>query len=135
MNYISNIPEQFLRHAIGFEPLFNFPTQNTNPFPPHNIEKLDDDHYEIVLAVAGYSRDDIAVSVVRGHIEIEGERKKETNAQMIYQGIAFRSFKRVFKLHDEFEVTGCELKDGLLTISVERFVREEDKPKKIAIKS
>lgn len=135
MNYINNIPENILRHAIGFEPLFQFTASNANAFPPHNIEKLDEDHYEIVMAVAGYGQDDISVSVVRGHIEIEGERTKETIGQMIHQGIAFRSFKRVFKLGDGFEVAGCELKDGLLTIAVERIVREEDKPKKISIKS
>lgn len=124
--------EQVLRHFIGFSPA----AQNGSAFPPHNIEKVSESHYILTLAVAGFSHEEIDVSVFRGTLTIKGVKKDEARAaftEMVYQGIAFRDWERHFNLGEHIQVTGCKLQDGLLTVSLEEKIPEEAKPKKIAI--
>ena len=103
-------------------------------YPPYDILKQDEDTYKLSLAVAGFSKDDIDVSVDNGSLVIKGELVEVTDAEVVHKGIAGRKFTRTFALGEYMEVTGAELKDGMLTIHIDRIVPEEKKPKSIKIK-
>ena len=108
-------------------------SRQTN-YPPYDLLKLDDDTYQLSLAVAGFSKDDIDVSIDNGTLIIKGEIAEVTDAEVVHKGIAARKFTRTFALGEYMEVTGAELEDGMLHIHVERLVPEEKKPKTIKIK-
>ena len=103
-------------------------------YPPYDILKLDEDTYKLSLAVAGFSKTDIDVSVDNGTLIIKGEIAEITDAEIVYKGIAARKFTRTFALGEYMEVSSAELKDGMLTINIVRVVPEDKKPKVIKIK-
>jgi molecular chaperone IbpA len=107
---------------------------NSNSYPPYDLIKLDEDTYRISLAIAGFSREDINVSVDNGTLIIKGEIVEVTDAEVVHKGIAGRKFVRSFALGEYMEVTGAEMKDGMLHINVDRIVPEDKKPKSIEIK-
>jgi molecular chaperone IbpA len=107
---------------------------NSQSYPPYDLIKLDEDTYKISLAVAGFSKDDIDVSVDNGTLIIKGEIVEVTDAEVVHKGIAGRKFVRSFALGEYMEVTSAELKDGMLHVNVVRIVPEDKKPKTIAIK-
>ena len=107
---------------------------NTTSYPPYDLLKLDEDTYQISLAVAGFSKEDIDLSVENGTLIIKGAIIEVTDAEVIHKGIASRKFVRSFALGEYMEVTSAELKDGMLHINVVRIVPEEKKPKSIKIK-
>jgi len=107
---------------------------NSNSYPPYDLIKLDEDTYRISLAIAGFSKDDINVSVDNGTLIIKGEILEVTDAEVVHKGIAGRKFTRSFALGEYMEVTGADMKDGMLHINVDRIVPEEKKPKTIKIK-
>jgi molecular chaperone IbpA len=109
-------------------------TANKQSYPPYDILRLDEDTYKISLAVAGFSKEDVDVSVDNGTLIIKGETVEVVDAEVVHKGIAGRKFTRSFALGEYMEVTGADLKDGMLHISVERIVPEEKKPKTIKIK-
>lgn len=90
------------------------------------------------MAVAGFSDDEISIEAHRNVLTIKGERSEEKNAEgseLLYRGIASRSFEPRFQLADHVEVVGANLKNGLLHIDLKRTIPEELKPRKIAITS
>lgn len=104
-------------------------------FPPYNIIKLDEDTFRVSLAVAGFDRKDIEVSVDNGTLIIKGEIKSDAETgEMLHRGIAARKFTRTFALGEYMEVTGAEMLNGMLHVDVDRIVPEEKKPKTIKIK-
>ena len=107
---------------------------NTQSYPPYDLLKLDEDTYRISIAVAGFSKGDIDVSVDNGTLIIKGEIIEVTDAEVVHKGIAGRKFTRSFALGEYMEVTGAEMKDGMLHINVDRIVPEDKKPKSIKIK-
>ena len=107
---------------------------NTQSYPPYDLLKLDEDTYRISIAVAGFSKDSIDVSVDNGTLIIKGEIVEVTDAEVVHKGIAGRKFTRSFALGEYMEVTGAEMKDGMLHINVDRIVPEDKKPKSIKIK-
>jgi molecular chaperone IbpA len=107
---------------------------NSQSYPPYDLLKLDDDTYQISLAIAGFSREEIDVSVDNGTLIIRGEIVEVTDAEVVHKGIAGRKFVRSFALGEYMEVTSAELKDGMLHVHVVRIVPEEKKPKSIKIK-
>ena len=109
-------------------------SRQTN-YPPYDLLKLDEDTYKLSLAIAGFSKDDIKVSVDNGTLIIKGEIAEVIDAEVVHKGIAGRKFTRTFALGEYMEVTGAEIKDGMLHIDIDRIVPEEKKPKEIAIKS
>ncbi|WP_274425822.1 Hsp20 family protein [Chelativorans sp. YIM 93263] len=105
-------------------------------YPPYNIERTDADNYRISMAVAGFSEDDISLEAHRNVLTIKGEKAEERqdeNTEILYRGIASRTFERRFQLADHVEVKGATLKDGLLHIDLVRNVPEEMKPRRIQI--
>lgn len=107
---------------------------NSQSYPPYDLLKLDEDTYRLSLAVAGFTRDEINISVDNGSLIIKGEITEVTDAEVVHKGIATRKFTRTFALGEYMEVTGAEMKDGMLHISVDRIIPEDKKPKLIEIK-
>jgi molecular chaperone IbpA len=107
---------------------------NSQSYPPYDILKLDEDTYRLSLAIAGFTKDNIDVSVDNGTLVIKGEITEVVDAEIVHKGIAGRKFVRSFALGEYMEVTGAELKDGMLNVNIDRVVPEEKKPKTIKIK-
>jgi len=132
-----------LHHAtLGFERLFHDMekmldsnvSKTVSTFPPHNILKLDDNRYIVELAVAGFSKDEIDITVDDGNLVIKGEKEeKDTGIQYLHKGIGTRSFTKTLRIADTVEVKGAEFKDGILKIGLENIIPEHKKPKKIEI--
>ena len=120
-----------------FESLFNeSPSLHTN-YPPYDIVKTDEHSYVIELAVAGFSKKDIAVTVENGVLTVESDRESNAESsgqEIIHRGISKRYFKKSFSIADDVEIRGAELKDGLLRISMEKIIPESRKRKEISIK-
>jgi molecular chaperone IbpA len=108
-------------------------SRQTN-YPPYDLLKLDEDTFKLSLAVAGFAKNDIDVSVDNGTLIIKGEIVDITDAEIVHKGIAGRKFTRTFALGEYMEVTGAEMKDGMLHINIDRIIPEEKKPKSIKIK-
>ena len=114
--------------------LSNAHKTNTQSYPPYDLIKLDEDTYRLSIAIAGFSREDIDITVDNGTLIIKGEIVEVTDAEVIHKGIAGRKFTRSFALGEYMEVTGADMKDGMLHINVDRIVPEDKKPKQITIK-
>jgi molecular chaperone IbpA len=128
----------FFRTTVGFDRLLDLLDQadgNAQGYPPYNIERSDENHYRVVLAVAGFAEKDLAVEVRDGVLTVAGKREAEAAAKPAYlhQGIAGRTFERQFQLAEHVEVRDAQLQNGLLYIELERIVPEEKKPRKVAI--
>jgi molecular chaperone IbpA len=129
------------RHAIGFDQMFNelhrtFATGKADSnYPPHNLVKIDDTHYAIELAVAGFENEEIDVELNDNVVTVKGERKREedSDVEYLHKGISNRDFTRTFPLAEHIHVRGAAVKNGILRISLEQVIPDENKPKKIAI--
>jgi molecular chaperone IbpA len=105
-------------------------------FPPHNIIKLDESRYVVELAVAGFSKDEIDITVEDGSLIVKGEKKdKDTEVTYLHRGIGTRSFTKTLTVADTIEVKGAEFKDGILRIGLENIIPEHKKPRKVEIGS
>jgi molecular chaperone IbpA len=107
---------------------------NSQTYPPYDLLKLDEDTYRLSLAIAGFTKEDIDISIDNGTLNIKGELVEIIDAEVVHKGIAGRKFTRSFALGEYMEVTGAEMKDGMLHINVDRIVPEDKKPKSIKIK-
>jgi len=129
------------RSTVGFDRLTDMldslaQVDNGVTYPPYNIERTDENHYRISLAVAGFAEKDLAVEVKEGVLSVQGKRdgeKEGVKSHYLHQGIAGRSFDRRFQLAENVEVRGAQLENGLLHIDLERIVPEEKKPRRITI--
>jgi len=130
---------QIHRQTIGFDQMFEqlnrqFASSKSDNYPPHNVVKLDDTHYVIEVAVAGFAEDEIDVELKENILTVRGEQvKREDEVEYLHKGISARNFVRTFPLAEHIEVRGATVKNGILAIALEQLVPEEDKPKKIAI--
>ena len=133
---IASLFPQFNRWAIGFDPLFDTfkevsSSVKASGYPPYNIYK-NKDTYVLELAVAGFSKEDLKISVKELTLTVEGELST-SQEEALHKGIATRDFKQDFVLAEYVIVKGAELKDGLLRITLEQELPEEKKPKTISI--
>ena len=128
-----NIFDHFERMFDG--DVMNIPQIN---YPPYNIVKTGENTYDIELALAGFSKNDIDVEYENNVLTVKSIKKAENvqegNNGMLHQGISKRLFSKCFTVSDDVEVKGAELKDGLLKISLERIIPESKKPRTIKIK-
>lgn len=138
MNMIDLSP--LYRSSVGFdrfESLINSALRadsGKDSYPPYNIEVLEENHYAIRLAVAGFTSDEINIQLEQGVLTIRGEKTTdEEQRQYLYQGIANRSFERKFNLAEYIEVTDAELVNGLLSIRLVKELPEAMKPRQITI--
>tara|TARA_A100001388_G_C28511199_1_gene376321 strand:+ start:232 stop:651 length:420 start_codon:yes stop_codon:yes gene_type:complete len=125
-------------YTIGFDDLFSqfdhYVDNRSNSFPPYNIVKGKDDlNWKIEMALAGYNKNDIEVKYADNTITIKSTHKDEDDKDTIHRGIAKRHFTRSFTTADDVEVRGAEMKDGMLSIALEKIVPEGKKPRTIEI--
>jgi molecular chaperone IbpA len=128
------------RALIGFDRIFNtmersWANSANNNYPPYNLERKGD-IYTITLAVAGFDRNEIDVSVDQDQLLVTGEKRPiETSedVEYLHRGLAYRSFEKTFALSEHMVVKDADLKNGLLTITIERIVPEALLPRKIQI--
>jgi molecular chaperone IbpA len=103
-------------------------------YPPYNIEKTGEDAYRVTMAVAGFSPDEIDVTVHQNTLLVTGKSKKEEDeSRFLHRGIARRAFERRFSLADHIKVVGASLDNGMLHVDLVHQVPEEAKPRKIEI--
>jgi len=133
--------------TVGFDNVFDhfermfeddFTSFSAPTFPFYNIVKQGKNKYDIELALAGYSKDDIEVNLEDGVLTIKSKKEDKSeekeDGEVIHKGIAKRYFSKAFTIADDVEVKGAELKDGLLKVSLERIIPESKKPRTIEIK-
>ncbi len=91
-------------------------------YPPYNVEALDDDRLVISIAVAGFAREDLEVTVEGRQLTVRGDKAdaEEAERAFLHRGIAARRFQRAFILADGWSVEGAEMRDGLLNVRVHR---------------
>ena len=129
------------RNSVGFDrfsDLFETALRNDSSggYPPYNVEKRGEDSYRIVVATAGFQQDDLDLQVEKGVLTVSGSKRESTSEEgvtFLHQGIAQRAFKLSFRLDDHIEIKGANLKNGLLSIDLQRVVPEEAKAKRIPI--
>jgi len=134
----SNLAEWIDRHFVDFDRVFDGYSRATTNYPPHNIVKRSETSSDIELAVAGFSPDDIDITVEGSHLTISAEmsdKTEEDEKTYTYRGISTRSFSKSFYLPEHWEVKDAKFRDGLLVVSLEHYVPEENLPRKIEIKS
>ena len=130
-----------LRSSVGFDvfdnvfdSVFNL-NESNNSYPPYNIVKSDNS-YTISLAIAGFSKDEIDISIQENELVVKGAIKNsQENIEFLHKGIAGRNFERKFRLADTIKVTDANYENGLLHIFLEREIPEHQKPRKISISS
>ena len=125
------------RTAIGFDRLARLVDtlpQDAASYPPYNIEKTGDESYRLSLAVAGFSAEDIELTVKDNTLFVIGGHTAEAGkAEVLYRGIAARAFTRKFVLADHMVVEGADIANGLLHVAVKRVVPESAKPRRIVV--
>jgi molecular chaperone IbpA len=129
------------RHAIGFDRMFEelnrtfANSKSGDNYPPHNVVQLDETHYIIEVAVAGFAEEELDVELKENVLIVKGQRTKteETAPKYLHKGISARNFVRNFPLAENVEVRGATVNNGILSVALELIVPEEQKPKKIAI--
>ena len=130
------------RNTVGFDRLFSMLDQMVGvdaapSYPPYNIERTGENAYRISIAVAGFTDRDLTIEVKENSLSVRGEKQnaEERKSDVLYQGIAARTFERRFQLADGVQVVGAALENGLLHVDLVREIPEAKKPKLIPISS
>lgn len=128
------------RSAIGFDRLANsletiHNANSSGGYPPYNIELVDEDHYTITMAVAGFTTDDLEIEVNQNMLRVAGQKSEEENSErtFLHRGIANRNFERSFQLADHIRVESAAIQDGMLEVRLIREIPEAMKPRRIEI--
>jgi molecular chaperone IbpA len=130
---------QLQRFAVGFDRMFDelartAGTLNATNYPPYNIIKETETIWKIEVAVAGFEESELDVEIVSNELIVTGAKEKTIDpVNYLHQGIGGRDFERTFALAENVEVKGAQVKNGILTVTLEHFIPESAKPKKIAI--
>jgi molecular chaperone IbpA len=133
-----------LPSTVGFDRLLstldealNIPEKVLTSYPPYNIAKISEDRYVIELAVAGFKREEIDITLEDSKLTIQGNAKKDEDGSKTYyhRGIALRNFTRVFTLADTVVVNSADLVDGMLVVELQNIIPESKKPRKISLGS
>ena len=137
-------------HFVGFDSLFDrlnshYQLHTTTNFPPYNIRKLEENKWQVEVALAGYDRKDIEVKTIEGNLVVETvERDRESTERvdnenskedslLVHRGISQRKFSRTWSMADDAVVNRAKMVDGMLYVEIERVVPDEKKPKLIKI--
>lgn len=136
MTQLRPFDPQYLNKAfVGMDQLFHAFENMVDNYPPHNIIKYDNDHYAIMLAVAGFSRENIEVAIEQKMLKIKGiHAPPVSDIEYIHKGVGLRNFERIFKLHDSLEVNEVKMENGMLIIDIRRVIPDELKPRLLEIK-
>ena len=125
--------------AIGFDRTLQLLNRaehlhDTSNYPPYNIVRIDAENFSVEVAVAGFSKKDISITKEKEVLLIEGSKENlNEDTQYVHRGLSGRTFNRKFTLADDIVVKGADMKDGILSLSLERIVPEEAKPVEIKI--
>jgi len=126
------------RSAIGFDRLLNVIESGQNQgggYPPYNVELVDENHYRIAIAVAGFAESELDITAQDNMLVVKGAHAPtDTDRTYLYQGIAERNFERKFQLAEHIQIKAANLSNGLLYIDLERIVPESSKPRRIEIR-
>jgi len=144
MANIMTLTTPLMRQTVGFdrfndllETLMSDETESFDNYPPYNIEKLGENDYRIVMAVAGFGMEDLNIVLQDGELNVSGnihnKEEKADGIEVLHRGIGARSFHRTFRLADHIHVEDAIMKHGLLTISLVREIPEEKKSRIIPI--
>jgi molecular chaperone IbpA len=129
-----------IRSSVGFDRVFDLletaaRVQHADNWPPYDIVKTGDDQYTINMAVAGFSQDELTVTMQPNQLVVSGHKHDEKAGEYLHRGIAQRAFERRFELADYVNVVAANLDNGLLTIELKREIPEEMKPRRIEIQT
>ena len=129
------------RTTVGFDHLSTLldnihrSDRAANSYPPYNIELINENNYQITMAVSGFKSDELDIKSEQRTLTVRGQKHPDQNSRnFLHQGIAARNFERKFQLADHIEITGAQLENGLLHIELAREIPEAMKPKTIPIK-
>jgi HSP20 family molecular chaperone IbpA len=125
MSRVPSLSSPFLLGFDEIERMLDRVTKGADGYPPYNVERLARDgqnpeRLRITLAVAGFTRDQLDISVEESQLMIRGRQQEDKSRQFLHRGIAARQFQRTFVLADGMEVLGADLKNGLLSIDLVR---------------
>jgi molecular chaperone IbpA len=128
------------KFGIGFDSMLDelmrvSSSQTTSNYPPHNVIKTGEETVMIEMAVAGFEEGEITVSVESNMLTISGQQQHDEplNYEYLHRGLSSRDFVQNFRLAEHVEVKDATIKNGVLTVLLEREVPEEKKPRTIAI--
>jgi len=123
------IADSFLKDSFSFKPESSF-------YPPHNILKHNDNKFVLELAVAGFTQEDLHVVLDKNTLVVTGDKKRDDKSDSVaylHKGIGTRSFNKSFVLERYLVVKDVKLSDGILKVTLERVVPEEEKPRILEI--
>lgn len=126
----------FWRSSVGFDRLFDLVNETMNDsdnYPLYDIARIGEDQYQISLALAGFSPEEVTITAEQSTLTVEGRKANKGDHQYLYQGISVRPFRRVFNLAEYVQVKDATFENGMLKISLVREVPEAMKPRRIAI--
>jgi molecular chaperone IbpA len=126
------------RSSVGFDRMFNLlenasRLETIDGLPPYDILKKGEDDYQITMAVAGFTHDELTLTYEPNLLVIEARKDGDDERQYLHRGISWRPFQRRFELADHVKVVGANLVNGLLTVDLKREVPEAVKPRRIEI--
>ena len=125
------------RSTIGFDRLFDVldEVQRTaeETYPPYNIERLDENRFQISVALAGFTPNEVSLTAEQNVLTLEGRKAENDEKVYLHRGISARAFKRQFTLADHVEVRGARFENGLLIVDLQREIPEAMKPRQIPI--
>jgi molecular chaperone IbpA len=133
-------PTPLWRSTIGFDRLFDLLDDSTrltaeDSYPPYNIERTGANEYQIALALAGFTPDEVSITAEQNVLAVEGRKASKGEHEYLYRGISARPFRRVFNLADYVQVKAASFDNGLLKVDLVRELPEAMKPRRIAISS
>ena len=138
----TNLPgftDSLNRHAIGFDNLFNelsrvhLGNSKSDNYPPYNIIKVSEHNWAIQVAVAGFGEDELDIELKDNVLTISGQKQETDEQEYLHKGISARTFTRTFTPNENVKILGATVVNGILAVSLEHVVPDEQKPKKIAI--
>jgi len=141
MTYMKDVfGRDLFSQFIGYEDTINTLRKATEQatkavgYPPYNIKQVKDNKYVIEMAVAGFAKSDIELTMDGNKLTIKGATKDSDDETFLYQGIANRAFERTFTLNDKVEIKDAQMVNGMLKVWLENIIKTQDAIKKIAIK-
>ena len=127
------------RTSVGFDRMAQMMNQAHRidqanaSYPPYNIETLEDNQYQITLALAGFTENDLEITSEQNVLVVRGKTSNDVERKYLHRGIANRSFERKFQLADHVKVTTAAMENGLLHIKLMKEIPEAMKPRTIEI--
>jgi len=124
------------RSTVGFDRLFdlvNDAINDSDNYPLYDIERTGKDQYQISLALAGFTPEDVTITAEQSTLKVEGHKVDNGERDLLYQGIPVRPFRRVFNLSEYVQVKDARFENGMLKIVLVRQLPEAMKPRRVAI--